>query len=746
MLIAIFVTWTACDDDFSESDFLDKQMALADSTMARQLDVLEKMGLILTYSIQVQDNGTPVEGIDVSISGFAENASKGTKTTGSDGIVQFTDVLAGFTLINLSGTGYIDASVTVYLEPNQTFDAAGGFTYVLQRNESSILPIYGDGILEGDNTATIKGKITIETNLVNDVAEVPEGIEIAANFTDIFGEDIVGPANGYVSTYRFVNAGNFGMAVVDAGGNYSITVPASGSGDIELLIPTFQKDQILAIGEKNGQKVGPEIDTIPVLFGPEEVYDGNVPWVPGAKAEFPMPPSAGGEGFTFKFDPIATSLAEWTRNNPVEQFVRDYDDTGDTTLVKYQARLKSRGSGYSASPDIAISGGYGTGTEMFASLRGFFTGIATNGGSGYNPDVTGTANLYYEGVNVNGNDTSDIFITSFSFATTTGGEIPASLTLPSSGTGFSIPFETEIYSSTYGYRVIDWKVTFTGVGAPTTEAIAVVSVNCEVNALNMYDGGRGYTSAPTFTFSGGGAASQATFEIWDFETYYYVDVDNSNVTEPYTLLPSDINLEYDIAGSGSYIESNIYYGDPIYGLSNIINSWPWDVALNLVELNSGDILWEVPTNKFITYYKTKEPPKVLVYNPISYPAVRYVNINSDGEVIDLSTFGLSWPYNGIGYAGPFDVTIVPTISGPGSGATIELIGGFYQPDGTFEWGGTSTVISGGSGYLPEVNRYGQMDFSGSNNIFDVKPGDTYVRDFHFGIGQRLEDVGDYELK
>lgn len=790
-LVAIFVTWTACQDDFSESDFLDQQAtlaeqkasadhqrtlaeiqkqyelmlqlqddaqafetamaelqnmlasALADSMTARQMDLLANTGLILTYSIEVQANGAPVEGIDVSVSGVAESASKGTETTGSDGIARFNDVLVGFNTINLSGTGYIDASVTVYLDYNQLIPyGAGGYTYFLQRTEYTVLPVYADGVL--DNSATIKGKVEIETNLVNDGPEVAEGIEIVANFCDMFWGCIVPPADGFVIKYIFVNAGNFGTAVVDAGGNYSLTVPASqccdgGAGGIELLIPTFQKDQILAVEEKNGKKgKGPEVDTIPVLFGPNANYDYDVPDVPGAIAEFPMPPSAAGEGFTFKFDLLPTSLGEWASTdwpqvNVVEQFEKEFNTKGDTTLVRYQAQLKTRGSGYSTSPDIAISGGKGTGAEMYASLRGFFTGIATSGGAGYDSLVTGTAWVYYEGVELkdyNWNDeldTLEFYVIDFDVKTTAVGKIPATLTLPENGDGIDSPFETN-----NNYRVIGWIVEYTGVdypGVAPVKATSVVGVDCEVNELNMVDGGRGFTSVPTFTFSGGAkAATQATFEIWDFETKYYVDVDNSNVTA-YTLLPSDIALDYD----DIYVSSELDYGDPIGGLSNVSNV---DDAVALLKLNSsGDIVWKVPAYTVMTKELTKKAPKVFVSKPTSYPAESSVYINDDGEIEFL--YDIS---SGYGYQGPFDVTIVlPSISGlPGSGATIELTGGWYQPDGTFEWGHNYTVLSRGSGYLQNVNRYDQLGRTLPDPIYNVKPGDTYVENIHFGTGQRLE--------
>ncbi len=807
LALAVVFGMTACQDDFSEEDFLNqlaqqgeskaaadherrleeirlqaqlaasndsalavlqsmlsKELAMLNEELnretdsinaARQKEELRTSGLLLDYSVQMQDGGTPLADVVVRITDFGDGAAarQASDTTDANGVVTFVDIPIGYHTLNFSATGYVSAGITVNFNWdlwNRSF-GAGGITVFAPRVESSVFPMVSDGT-GGSNTATVSGQVKIDSDLINnEMSEYAAGIEIKALLDDFFDQgDIVPPANGSAFNYRFENSGTFGMAVTDSLGNYSMTVPAraDGDGDIELFLPTFERAQILGWLDDDDM---PHLDTVNSIFGPD--YGDAPDYVPGAWAEFPDPPSAGGAGFTLSLTEVGTNIGDddfggWTSpENPTNPFQRERFDADDSTFYNFWMQLTSRGSGYTSSPDIAISGGGGSGAMMGASLRGFFTSITSDGGSGYTEGEDVDVTVWYRGVYPNDGgdgDTTLIEIVTFNdlFEVPAGGELPATITLPTSGEGISYPFETENESTFYGYHVIGDSVTFSTGTAPTTDANGDVVFDAEVNNLKMFFGGDGYTSAPTFTFSGGGGSSQAALTMSKFKSFYFVDVDNSGVTEDYTRVPDiDIFYQSPAAISGTAYTDyttvlstpSVWFGDPVdngAGLENVIGS-STDVIEDMLTVSGGQVVWINPTNTVVTIWQSETMPTVQVVDPVSVPAFALVDLDGDGTLDGTPFYNIE---RGEGYDAPFGVTIVPTFPGlPGSGAVVELIG----TEGSWEWT-DEEVVNEGSGYRVDANWYEETNFEGDRWIFNLKPGDAYIRDFHYGTGDIID--------
>jgi hypothetical protein len=150
------------------------------------------------------------------------------------------------------------------------------------------------------------------------------------------------------------------------------------------------------------------------------------------------------------------------------------------------------------------------------------------------------------------------------------------------------------------------------------------------------------------------------------------------------------------------------------------------------------------------------PVAVITSVPVITP-VATVNVSSAAATLgQVSGLSLVTPstipgvntINGRGYAGPFSVTIEPSIAtAPGTGAAVTL-SGFAAPNANLEvqWNGTSAVAAPGSGYLPNLNRVpnlagGVISFSPTGAITQqVVSGGAYKLDIRYGTGNRTQNV------
>ena len=203
-----------------------------DSLMAaKQLELLRNAGLLLSWSIQVQENRKPVSGADVTIqTADIDNLRTLTATTSTTGYVTFNDVTVGSNLLRITKTGYLTSNVAVQFEMNDLL-STGGIYIPIRRSESSVIPLFSSSTGE---IATIKGTATVDTDLTNNTRELaPVGTKIKANIAEALqNANLIYPESNdpaisstqRIMSYAVEGGENVGVGTVDASGNFSISI------------------------------------------------------------------------------------------------------------------------------------------------------------------------------------------------------------------------------------------------------------------------------------------------------------------------------------------------------------------------------------------------------------------------------------------------------------------------------------------------------------------------------------------
>jgi hypothetical protein len=224
-LLAGSVTLNSCRDTFTEEQVLKEQQTIDLSITA--LDRYENKGLA-GATVTFQQDGQKLE-----------------QTTNEAGVASFADVKIGSDLIvTISKEGFATTRQTISTLVN-------GFR-VSQLSKTANM--YA---LDGISTATIRGKVEIETDITNDKSEFV-------------------PANTPIEAYRKIEDVNGVNEIsikgqVDANGMYSLKVPAIKDGmEYRLILPTLELDQKIAkngnLGDKDFPAVEPSIDNIKTVF------------------------------------------------------------------------------------------------------------------------------------------------------------------------------------------------------------------------------------------------------------------------------------------------------------------------------------------------------------------------------------------------------------------------------------------------------------------------------------------------
>jgi hypothetical protein len=167
---------------------------------------------------------------------------------------------------------------------------------------------------------------------------------------------------------------------------------------------------------------------------------------------------------------------------------------GDITTREFfntqvgSVKIDNSGNGYTTSPSVTFSGGGGTGATGSAFLGiSNSSAVITSGGSGY------TLNQIIQIVQLDFNNQ----IIGSAIGQVTGVDVInngiVSLLILSSGYGFTNLTNLSVISSGFG-----------GIGAG-----AIISASGFINAVNITNGGIGYTTAPTVVFSSGVATANA---------------------------------------------------------------------------------------------------------------------------------------------------------------------------------------------------------------------------------------------
>lgn len=713
-----------CQDNFSEKDFLSLK-ARQDSIAISKLAVLNEAGELLSFSIQVLEDRKPLEGVKVRISNLNSSPSASTPlevVTNSDGIALFPKVKHGAFNVALAKENYLSVAALITVDYPIVRDAENNIIPV-KISESAVLSMMTSNSAASSSTAIIKGKVTIESDLTNDRPEVPQNLTLRA---DLSGVGFVGAqsSNTRVEDY-FINEGNIGVATVNANGEYSMIVPATVEGQfISMIYPTIELNQKVAVDHLDGKEITPEYRSVPTEFGRFTAYD-EIPVIPGAHVKIVGTPVQPGTGLEFGFTPYPRSLGTWTR----QSITSDFTNEGITYTIT------SRGSGYQSSPVFEFGSGANK-AIVKTSLRGIVKSInVSNVGAGYPANVT-VMIAYRENGSLGLTP-----VTTFDIATVNG-SIPSSIALPSSGTGFdsSTPFFTDFNSAipNRGFDVKEFVVIFTG--APTTMAAATVTVDCEIDGAMMANGGKGFTSNPgTPTVIGGDGGTGGLLTIKTFTSQWNVNIKNGG--SGFSILPRSVSFSYNNqAGSGTE-----------FSMLDKFNSTNEITAL--LKTVGGAVTFVDPTSSYRTVTFSESAPEAVISVSLFEPVKLRASVEAALNSAAYGKVSIDIIQNGQGYAAPFGVLVEPTVTGaPGSGAAFKL-GVFNKlPTGEYVWTQSYTIISRGSGYLPNLNRVNEylisnplsstpQPFSGSTSIL-VKSGSTVINDVKYGTGNRKEKVFD----
>jgi hypothetical protein len=280
-LVAILL-FNSCEDNYTEEDAMRAQQVV---------DLIISVTDESNFDVAV-DSAT----VKTVIDGVAMEQS-----TDASGVVIFEDVKIGGNLnVYVSKNNYTTTFTTVNTTPS---------TY-RQTTVSANISIYS---LADDNIATVKGQISIETDLTNRTKEVVEGMEVRA-----FNYSL---PNGAVKAF---------IGTTDATGTYEIKVPVNSDGNDDIDIeykPSYDAMRTAGISENYMYSVV----TQPAIYEPNNYNQTYIPAIPSAVISIEAP-GAGGSGFELTTE-VDTTSGELT------EAIGDWWDTDDITIL-------NSGSGY----------------------------------------------------------------------------------------------------------------------------------------------------------------------------------------------------------------------------------------------------------------------------------------------------------------------------------------------------------------------------------------------------------------
>jgi len=371
-LVIVFL-FNSCEDTFTEED---------------AMQALQKVDLIIAVTDK-SNYDQAVNGATVStvIDGITVE-----KTTDTTGLVTFEDVSIGGNLnIYITKVNYTTTFTTVNTTPSD----------YRQATVSASVSIYS---LADESLVTVKGQLTIETDLTNRTKEVVEGAEVK-----VYNQYL---PNGSAKAF---------IGISDAEGKYEIKVPVNSTGN-DYINVRFQSLENVA------RTVGLNVNNQYSVVTQNAFYDieGNnnptdIPAVPSALISIGAP-AALGTGFEI-FTEVDTSTSRltdatgnyWNMNmlqtgsgyfpnitgSDTTVWVYFSPDTKGLDTARVQLTFEKNGglvsidgmldygtwdgryAKYSAKPTINLNIGGGAGAEIHYNFRLYYNILISNNGSGY---------------------------------------------------------------------------------------------------------------------------------------------------------------------------------------------------------------------------------------------------------------------------------------------------------------------------------------------------------------------------
>lgn len=351
------------------------------------MQALQKVDLIITVTDK-SNFDLPVDSATVStvIDGVTVE-----KLTDASGMVSFKKAKIGEDLnVYVSKENYTKTFTTINTTPaNYRQSAVSANVYIYS--------------LADENLVTVKGQLTIETDLTNRTKEVVVGSEVR-----VFNQDL---PNGSVKAF---------IGKSDKEGKYEIKVPVNATGNDHIYVRFQSIDTIRTAGVDVNNKYS--VETQNAFYDIEQSMDPtDIPAVPSALISIDAPASLG-TGFTITSE-IETSSSNltsatggydemkilkkgsgyfpnitgsdttvWVFFSPDTKgldtarvqltFKKDGGLVSINDLVDYGV-FKGRFAEYSTKPTIDLNIGGGTGAEIFYNFGLIYTVLISNNGSGY---------------------------------------------------------------------------------------------------------------------------------------------------------------------------------------------------------------------------------------------------------------------------------------------------------------------------------------------------------------------------
>ncbi|HAP58433.1 MAG TPA: hypothetical protein DCR93_02585 [Cytophagales bacterium] len=729
LAVAALLTY-ACTEELSPAQQLQQQLVELDASQ------------YISFIAVIEDNGEPLEGATVTLTTVSVDTAGGggtdstgggageiislTATSDADGRAVFAAVQPGGHIMEVAAEGYYSVRAVADFDfiEGYNYTIADGFLVPTAVVESAILPLFPTAAASGANTATIEGKLTIETDVTNLTPEVLANTVVTADLSSLTAIVSDGLA---VRGYSINEGQGFGSTTTDANGDYSMVVPASENGTyISLYFPEVETDQVV-IANGRGTTVfdEPQAITVNTSFGPNITRDSNIPTNSGIKAIFPNPPT-GGEGFT------VNNLTKAGRAFPSSDIFEWYTSPFTTSNVSYEFSL---GEGYETSPVVNITDPTGEGADIRAYINVGVAGFdMTEPDSGYFSNSNYNLYLYID--YLSGDDTLTSNLRTINISSDNNGVIgqdQVDAAIESAVNNFTTYFANN--PRDWNAQIIDmYFEVYNWSTAEFNTLAGTINNEGSVHTYDIFSTGENYTN-PTITLTGGGASTAATLSVASFGTRWTFGLNNSGITGTYVISP-DILWEYEaITSSANFTDYATTYDvyDPNTGTTG-----NFDV---LTYVNNGSVTFDGEESLQTAFFSFEEPT-FFVINENPTPASAVPQLDSDGSLDFLAIVS-----SGNGYNERFSVIIEPLLSTMGgSGAEITLFGGFQSGD-EYQWQGEYLISNAGSGYqvyanqaLEYLGNTGQSWTSNGSVNFYISAGETVVRDIDYGTGNRDENI------
>ena len=359
--------FTSCEEDtFTEKDAMEE---------LQHIDVMLNVTDGSSYS-------EAIEGATVQIAGDSIASSK---TTNDAGSVVFNDVQVG-------------SNLSVYVQKD-------GFTKAVY-NISTLTDSYRENIitenlkiysLSGENMATVKGQLTIETDLTNREREILAGEEVRVINNSLEGNN----SRSFVGT-------------TDEEGHYSIQVPVTSEGDdyLDVKFPSLiEKRQAIAMEKEDGTY---QVDTVAASFTFSNYDYSEIDDDIASAYAVVDAPQGNGTGFELGVEPHPTPFSEYSdieilkggsgysqdtlslsvgENGLAASIIVRVDANGAIDDIDFEGYYYDQETGnyvsfdngalYTSKPELDLSSLEGSGAELDIQFESEYKVFVKDNGEGY---------------------------------------------------------------------------------------------------------------------------------------------------------------------------------------------------------------------------------------------------------------------------------------------------------------------------------------------------------------------------